>query len=233
MRQVNVFLDELRKAYLQQGQLGRILLPGSFLLVFCCLCVSLSFSLRSRNSSNPLPGPVLLPTEGTEATPTALFGSDFLTFTPFPTSTFFVPTAFPTFTPSPTGTQTPTQIIPTATITPVPTNTPTLTPSQVPPTATSARSVEIINVDKAAEYVEIQNFTQAPVDLRGWRLVSEVGNESCALRGTLNPNEVLRIWSRRGDPGFDCRLGRGIWSDNQADPAVLYNPQGEEVSRYP
>ena len=233
MRQVNVFLDELRKAYLQQGQLGRILLPGLFLLVLCCVCSSLIPWLRPRPST-PLPSPVFFPTEGTQVTPTGLF--DFLTFTPFPTSTFFVPTPFPTFTPStpsPTGTQAPTQIIPTATLTSVPTNTATPTPSQVPPTATSVRVVEIINVDKAAEYVEIQNFTQAPVNLRGWRLVSETGNEFCALRGTLDPNEVLRIWSRRGNPGFDCQLGREIWSDNQADPAVLYNPQGEEVSRFP
>jgi hypothetical protein len=89
-------------------------------------------------------------------------------------------------------------------------------------------------VNKPAEYVEIQNFSQIPVNLRGWRLVSETGNQSCNLRGTLDPNEVLRIWSRRGNPGFDCRLGNNdIWIDNAADPAVLYNPQGEEVSRFP
>lgn len=235
MKQVNSFLDELRKAYLQQGQLGRILLPGLFLFVLCCVCSSLIPWLRPRPST-PLPSPVLFPTEGTQVTPTGLF--DFLTFTPFPTSTLFAPTPFPTFTssptgiptvsatPSPTGTMSQTPTVPAATATPIPTNTVTATP-------TSVRLVEIINVDKAAEYVEIQNFTQAPVNLRGWRLVSETGNESCALRGTLDPNEVLRIWSRRGNPGFDCQLGREIWSDNQADSAVLYNPLGEEVSRFP
>jgi hypothetical protein len=89
-------------------------------------------------------------------------------------------------------------------------------------------------VNKPAEYVEIQNFSQTPVNLRGWRLVSETGNQSCNLRGTLEPNEVLRVWARRGNPGFDCRLGNNdIWLDNAADPAVLYNPQGEEVSRFP
>ena len=88
-------------------------------------------------------------------------------------------------------------------------------------------------MNKPGEYVEIQNFSQIPVDLGGWRLVSEVGNESCELSGTLTPNEVLRIWTRRGNPGFDCRLGRAIWRDNELDPAVLYNPHGEEVSRFP
>jgi hypothetical protein len=89
-------------------------------------------------------------------------------------------------------------------------------------------------VNKPAEYVEIQNFSQTPVNLRGWRLVSETGDQSCNLRGTLDPNEILRVWARRGNPGFDCRLGNNdIWIDNAADAAVLYNPQGEEVSRFP
>lgn len=226
MRQGNSFFDTLRAAYLQQGQWGRILIPGLFLLVICCLCSITISLLRPRSTSSPTPSPVLLPTQGTQPTPTPLFSFDFPTFTPFPTSTSFVPTPFPTLTPLPTGTQTPTQSLPTATSTPLPTSTVTATP-------TPASPVVIIGVDKIAEYVEIQNRTQAPVNLRGWKLVSEVGNESCGLRGTLEPNVILRIWARRGEPGFDCRLGREIWRDNEVDPAVLYNPQGEEVSRYP
>jgi hypothetical protein len=93
--------------------------------------------------------------------------------------------------------------------------------------------VTIIHVDKIEEFVEIHNQTNAAVNLRGWRLVSVVGGQSCALRGTLQPDAILRIWSRRGQPGFDCRLGSDIWNDNVLDPAVLYNAQGEEVSRFP
>ena len=221
---MNSFLASLRTAYLQQGQAGRILLPGLALLVVCCLCLIPLSLLPLRARSNVLPSPVVLPGEGTAATPTSLFA--FPTFTPFLTLTSFVPTAFPTFTPSPTGTITPTRTIPPATETPLPTATVTLTPTPVSPVA-------IINVDKVAEYVEIQNFTQAEVNLRGWRLVSENGDEACGLRGTLEPGGVLRIWARRGDPGFDCRLGREIWIDDELDPAVLYNPDQEEVSRYP
>jgi hypothetical protein len=88
-------------------------------------------------------------------------------------------------------------------------------------------------VDKPAEFVEIQNLSNAEVNLRGWRLVSETGNQSCTLRGTLQPNEVLRVWARRGDPGLDCGFPINIWNDNASDPAVLYDPQGEEVSRFP
>jgi hypothetical protein len=93
--------------------------------------------------------------------------------------------------------------------------------------------VVIVIGNKPGEYVEIQNRTSGVVDLRGWRLVSEMGNQSCALRGMLQPDEVLRIWARRGEPGFDCRFGFNIWNDHTPDPAVLYNAQGEEVSRFP
>ena len=91
----------------------------------------------------------------------------------------------------------------------------------------------IVSLDKLAEYAEIQNRTQAPINLRGWRLVSETGNQSCDLRGTLEPDEILRIWARRGNPGFDCRFNDYVWRNDVPDPAVLYNPEGEEVSRFP
>ena len=41
-------------------------------------------------------------------------------------------------------------------------------------------------------------------------------------------NTVLSIWA-----GFDPRLGREIWIDNEPDPAILYNPHGKEASRFP
>ena len=221
--------------YDRQGQIVKVLIPALFLLAFCGLCSLAIPLLLSRNPSNIPPSPTVFPADGTQATPTALF--HFSTFTPFPTSTAFVPTAFPSLTPSPTGTQTPTQLAPTATGTSIPSGTasPIPTATNPPPTATatSVRSVEIIAVNKPAEYVEIQNLSPAPVDLGGWRLVSETGNQSCDLRGTLAPNDVLRIWARRGNPGFDCRFPNDIWRDNVADPAVLYNAQGEEVSRFP
>ena len=236
-RQINSVLARLITTYRQQGQVVRVLIPAVSLLVFCCLCSALIPLLPARNPSNTLPSPNVFPTDGTQVTPTRLFGSDFATFTPFPTGTSFVPTAFPTLTASPTGSPTPTRPTSTTTGTSVPSATasPVPTATNPPPsaTATSVRSVEIITVNKPGEYVEIQNFTQTAVNLRGWRLVSVTGNESCTLRGTLDPNEVLRIWSRRGNPGFDCQLGREIWRDNEVDPAVLYNPQGEEVSRFP
>ena len=234
---INALLSILRRTYNQQGQTGKILFAMLFVFLLCCICAVPVSVLRfgSRGASTALPSPEGFPTiEGTQPTPTSLF--DFPTLTPFPTLTFSVPTPFPTLTPAPTGSPTSTSIALTATASPTPF--PTMTATQPPPTnppATPTRvgSVLIITVNKVEEYVEVRYDTSTPVNLRGWRLVSELGDQSCALRGTLEPNEILRIWARRGNPGFDCRFPNDIWNDNRADPAVLYNAEGEEVSRFP
>lgn len=229
MNQWNSLLSDLKRIYSQQGQAGRIILPVLFLLVFCCLC-SLTFSLISRASPAPVsPIPSPFPTLDGLATPTPLFDFDFPTFTPFPTLP--PPSPLPTLTPLPTETAAPTQTAPAATATLIPTNTAT----PVPPTPTATvipGPLVIVSINKNQERVDIQNLSAARVDLQGWRLVSEVGDQSCELDGMLAPNEVLRIWANRG-PGFDCRFPNEIWLDNEADPAVLYNPQGQVVSRFP
>ncbi len=230
-KQINSFLSALKTTYSQQGQVGKILLPALFLLASCCLCsilISL-FPLGSRNSPASVPSPIILPSQGIVATPTALFNFGTVTFAPFPT--FPSSTALPTLTagqpPTESPTPIPTQIVPTATGTSLPTVT------NPPATPTIGGSVLIVAVNKPMEYVDIQNLRNAPVDLQGWRLVSETGNQSCTLRGVLQPNEVLRVWAGRGTPGLSCRFPINIWNDNQADPAVLYDAQGQEVSRSP
>lgn len=230
-KQINSFLSTLRTTYSQQGQTGRILIPALFLFVICCLCSITINLLRPRDTVSGTPSPNLFPTQGGGPTPTPLFNFGGATFTPFPT--FPGPTPFPTLTPSLTGSPTATVIAPTATNLPTATATPIPTNTIPPATPTSSSPIVIVTLDTAAEYAEIQNIGSAEINLRGWRLVSEAGNQSCELRGTLAPNAVLRIWARRGNPGFDCRLSENIWRDNASDPAVLYNPQGEEVSRFP
>ena len=66
---------------------------------------------------------------------------------------------------------------------------PTLTP------APSSPIVEIVDVDKRDEYVDIANMGSSDVNLSGWVLVSEKGNQSCTLSGTLKVGETLRIWA--------------------------------------
>lgn len=227
MEQINLFLSRLKAAYSQQGPVGKILFSGLFLLVFCFFCsilISL-FPLTSRNTSTAVPSPNILPSVAIGPTPTPLFNFGSVTFTPFPT--FPVPSALPTLTGLPTGTSSPTQIVPTGTETSLPTVT------NPPATVASSGSVVIATVDKAIEYVDLQNAGNIPVDLSGWRLVSETGLQSCTLHGVLQPNEVLRVWAGQGDSGLSCGYSFNIWNDNKSDPAVLYNAQGEEVSRFP
>jgi len=225
--QISSFLSGLRTAYSQQGRLGKILFPGLLLLVFCFLCpllVSL-FPLTARNSSTALPSPSVFPSVAIGATPTPLFNFGSGTFTPFPT--FPAPSALPTLTSLPTETETPTQTVPTGTATPLPTLT------NPPPTVANNGSVVIVTVNKTMEYVDLQNAGNGPVDLSGWRLISVTGRQSCPLRGVIGPNEILRVWSGKGDSGLSCGFAFNIWNDNQADPAVLMDAQGKEVSRYP
>src|SRR5215207_6177877 len=127
-KQINSALSSLVTTYRQQGQAVRVLIPALFLLVFCCLCSALISVLPARNSSNITPSPNIFPTAGTAVTPTGLFGSGFETFTPFPTGTSFVPTAFPTLTASPTGSPTPTRPTSTATLIAIPSATASTVP---------------------------------------------------------------------------------------------------------
>lgn len=222
--QLNSILSTWKTLYNQQGQTGKILIAVLGLFLFCCLCGGL-FSLLpsgSRNTPGITPSPILPTSNGIQATPTPLFnfGS-----TVFPT--LIAPSPLPT-TPAPaTATAIPTQTVPPATATTAPTNT------NPPPTVSSIGSVQIVTVNKADEYVDLQNTGNGPVDLSGWELVSETGNQSCILQGTLQPNDALRVWAHTGTSGFSCGYLFNIWNDNQSDPAVLYDAQGKEISKYP
>lgn len=100
-----------------------------------------------------------------------------------------------------------------------------------PPPASAI--VTIVSVNKQAEYVDIRNETGTPIDLAGWELVSERGDQRCTLSNAIEPGAVLRVWAGTGETGFSCGLSGNIWSNSEPDPAVLYNAQGQEVSRYP
>ena len=111
-----------------------------------------------------------------------------------------------------------------------PTATPVLLPTA---TSTPAITVVIIGMNKVSEYVDLQNNGSVPVDLSDWVLVSKKGDQRCPLSGELPPGQILRVWSRSNKSGFSCHFPNNIWNNDGVDPAVLYNPQGLEVSRYP
>jgi hypothetical protein len=92
----------------------------------------------------------------------------------------------------------------------------------------------ITRVDPASEYVDIKNIGNTPQDLTGWRLVSETGGEECPLGGVVEGNGTLRVWTLIYDSeqgGYNCDYSEGIWSDEGADSAVLYDGNGEMIYR--
>ncbi|MFZ5856732.1 MAG: thermonuclease family protein [Chloroflexota bacterium] len=105
-----------------------------------------------------------------------------------------------------------------------------LATATVPGSAT--QSVIIVTVNKQAEYVDIKNVGSSPVNLNGWTLVSEKGNQACSLGGILEPGQTLRIWAGTNSTGFSCGYNKNIWNNSEPDPAVLYDAQGHEVDRY-
>ncbi len=92
-------------------------------------------------------------------------------------------------------------------------------------------SLKIIQVNKQAEYVVIKNDSPTQIDISGWILLSEKGSQSCPLAGIIEPGATLQIWSQTGT-GFSCNFSTTIWNNSESDPAVLINPQGQEISRY-
>jgi len=141
-----------------------------------------------------------------------------------------VPTVAPTTIPTPIVTAVP----PTAP--PEPTQPPTAVPTAVPPTAPPSVGaiVQIIAVDKRAEYVDICNSGDQPQDLSGWVLLSERGGQACGLGGVIDAGQTLRIWAMTKDAdkgGYNCGFGTNIWNNSKSDPAVLFNAAGQEVSR--
>lgn len=136
-----------------------------------------------------------------------------------------------------TDTPTPTET-PAPALTPRPTNTPTPTDAPIPtdtpvPTPKVAR-LEIVEVNKQREYVDIHNAGGAAQNLTDWILVSEKGNQQCKLAGNLGPGASLRVWAMledAGQGGWNCGYETNIWNNSERDTAILYNAQGQEVDR--
>lgn len=101
--------------------------------------------------------------------------------------------------------------------------------------SSSGQGVTISSVDRKAEVVSLQNGSAAGIDISGWTLVSEVGNQRFTFpTGTkLAAGATLRITS---GSMAKASLGTLVWSqeniwNNEGDPAVLLNAQGQQVSR--
>ena len=67
------------------------------------------------------------------------------------------------------------------------------------PAQPSSGSLVIVDVNKHDEYVDVRNDSLSPVALAGWRLLSERGNQDCALGGSIEPgSNVAHLGQERG-----------------------------------
>lgn len=92
-------------------------------------------------------------------------------------------------------------------------------------------SIWISDVNEKMEYVDLFNNSTADIDLKGWYLVSERGDQVCPLDTTLKVGKTLRVFSQKGKNGFNCNSPEPIWHNTNQDPAVLYDPAGNTIAR--
>jgi len=116
-----------------------------------------------------------------------------------------------------------------------------LTPTPTPSTATNVKITKIFYDGleprtESDEYVEIKNLGSEPVDLEGWVIkdISE-GYPSLTFPAyILQPGKSIRVYTNEIHPeygGFSFGSGKAVWNNSSHDTAVLYNAQGQEVSR--
>ena len=86
------------------------------------------------------------------------------------------------------------------------------------------------------EHVEIKNMGNESVDLAAWRIVNiDEGYPSLTFPSyTLAPGEIIRVYTNEYHPeygGFSFGSGKAVWNNSDPDTAVLYDSEGQEVSR--
>ncbi len=100
--------------------------------------------------------------------------------------------------------------------------------------------VEIVHLDKKAEYVVIKNNGTLAVDISGWKLISEKGADSGGQTYIFSSGYILDVGETvtliaGKDPvameGEIIMANKNIWNNSDPDAAVLFNRSGVEVSR--
>lgn len=103
------------------------------------------------------------------------------------------------------------------------------------PPVMEASSVIIENIDLNTEVVTLKNTSNTEVNISGWKLISEKGNQVFTFpAGTVIPaGKALKVVSgpkAQTGPGVLVWTKNYIWN-NDGDPGVLYDAQGKLASR--
>jgi hypothetical protein len=95
--------------------------------------------------------------------------------------------------------------------------------------------VDIIKLDKKAEIIEIKNTTDSEINLKGWKIVSEKGNQSFVFEEyVLEAGNSVKIGDSNRNENIDLHWmdGKGVWNNTKSDPAILYDANGNVIDRY-
>ncbi len=134
------------------------------------------------------------------------------------------------------------QVGPLSSNTPTPQPAPTPTPTPAPTPSFSNIQITRIFYDgkvsqvESDEYVEITNRGNEPQELEGWVLkdISEGYPSFTFPSYVLAPGASIRVYTNEIHNewgGFSFGYGKAVWSNSDPDTAVLYDAQGNEVSR--
>jgi len=94
----------------------------------------------------------------------------------------------------------------------------------------------IVYRTESDEYVEITNLGDTSQDLQGWVLIDiDEGYPSFTFPSyVLAIGAKIRVYTNEIHPewgGFSFGSGKAVWNNSIPDTAVLYNAQGQEISR--
>jgi micrococcal nuclease len=117
---------------------------------------------------------------------------------------------------------------PTSTATPTATNTPQSSSStalclDTPDLAVATDDpIQIIEINKKAEIVTLENVGSSPIDLSDWTL--------CSLTGAQQHEGFTGVTIEAGETRSLLHLGNSIWLNDAADDGALYDPDGNLIS---
>lgn len=96
-------------------------------------------------------------------------------------------------------------------------------------------SIVIVELDKRAEYVLIQNKSSEAVDLSGWRIESTDGGQEFTfpVQAILEGGGFFKVTSGRIAAEGDFMMAKGhVWDNEHKDSARLIDSSGVEVDFY-
>jgi hypothetical protein len=90
-------------------------------------------------------------------------------------------------------------------------------------------TISIVSVDKRRETITLRNNSNGPIDLDGWYLISERGDQRCELYGMVSAHDETVVYTMEGGT-VNCGYKGPILNNFEGDATALYR-LGELVDK--